>query len=110
MESRQIFGVLKGFREAGEDLGQGMDYEKRKRLSYRLLSLIRTGKIPDFYESLLKLYISRNKPIPDALVSLLNAVDAVEPQAKAYAFMSGFLGQEQAQPVAPMGATSETTS
>jgi CRISPR-associated protein Cas8b1/Cst1 subtype I-B len=110
MESKQIFGILKGFSGAGEDLGQGMDYEKRKRLSYRLLSLIRTGKIPDFYESLLKLYISRNKPIPDALVSLLNAADAVEPQAKAYAFMSGFLGQEQAQPVAPIEATSETTN
>jgi len=110
MESKQIFGILKGFSGAGEDLGQGMDYEKRKRLSYRLLSLIRTGKIPDFYESLLKLYISRNKPIPDALVSLLNAVDAVEPQAKAYAFMSGFLGQEQARPVAPIEATSETTN
>ncbi|MEM3373338.1 MAG: type I-B CRISPR-associated protein Cas8b1/Cst1 [Candidatus Anstonellales archaeon] len=35
MESKQIFGILKGFSDAGENLGQGMDYEKRKRLSYR---------------------------------------------------------------------------
>ncbi len=98
MESKQIFGILKSFSGAGEDLGQGMDYEKRKRLSYRLLSLIRTGKITDFYESLLKLYISRNIPIPDAMISILNVADTIEPEAKAYAFMSGFLGQQQAKP------------
>lgn len=98
MDSKQVYGILKGFSEAGEELGKGMDYEKRKRLSYRLLSLIRTGKIPDFYESLLKLYISRNNPIPDILnilINILNTADVVEPEAKAYAFMSGFLSQLQ---------------
>jgi len=92
MESRMVFGILKGFRENGEVLGKGMDYDKRKRLSYRLLSLIRTYKITDFYEALMKLYISQSKEIPETLVNMLNKEDAIEPEAKAYAFMSGFLG------------------
>ncbi len=107
MESKQVFGILKGFSGAGEELGKGMEYDKRKRLSYRLLSLIRTGKVPDFYESLMKLYISQNKPIPNNLVTILNAVDAVEPEAKAYAFMSGFLGQQQAEAISQAPATTQ---
>ncbi|HWP81830.1 MAG TPA: type I-B CRISPR-associated protein Cas8b1/Cst1 [Bacteroidota bacterium] len=110
MESGHIYHILKGFREAGEYLGQGIQYEDRKRKSYRLISLIRTGKIADFYEALLRLYVSQNKAIPDDLVSILNAADAIEPEAKAYAFMSGFLRQQQAEITESAEAKAEKTS
>jgi uncharacterized protein YehS (DUF1456 family) len=40
----------------------------------------------------MKIYMSQNKVIPESLVSLLNKEDEIGFQARAYAFMSGFLG------------------
>jgi hypothetical protein len=49
------------------------------------------GKYAEFYESIMKLYINSGKPVPDRLLDILNIKDTVDFEAKAYAFMTGFL-------------------
>ncbi len=91
LESKQIYGILQNIRSEGSRFGN-LDYDVRKRKSYVLLSMIRTGRIEEFYDTLMKIYMSQNKVIPESLVSLLNKEDEIGFQARAYAFMSGFLG------------------
>lgn len=95
MDSKTVFGILKSYQNAGESLCHSMDFEKRKRLSYRLLSLIRNGKTEDFYESIMKIFIGQSKAVPDVLVSLLNKEDMIEAESKAYAFMTGFMQDKE---------------
>lgn len=92
MDSRQVYGILKGqfFEKGKQDFGD-LPFDKKERLSYRLLSLIRMGKYGEFYEAIMKLYINVGKPIPETLLGLLNTKDTIDFEAKAYAFMSGFL-------------------
>lgn len=94
LESKQIYGILKNIQSEGSSFGN-VDYDVRKRKSYVLLSMIRNGRIEEFYDTLVKIYMSQNKPIPESLVSLLNKEDEIGFQARAYAFMSGFLGGSQ---------------
>lgn len=99
MDSKQVYGILKGqFFEKGKQDFADLPLDKRERLSYRLLSLIRTGKYAEFYEAIMKLYISAGNPIPETLLGLLNTKDTIDFEAKAYAFMSGFL-QDVKKPV-----------
>lgn len=92
MESKQVYGILKGqFFDKGKLDFYDLPFDKRERLSYRLLSLIRSGKYAEFYEAIMKLYINAGKPIPETLLGLLNRKDTIDFEAKAYAFMSGFL-------------------
>ena len=37
--------------------------------------------------------MSENRPIPDILISFLNKEDSIDFYAKAYAFLTGFLSQ-----------------
>lgn len=95
MDSKQVYGILahqyydKGKNDFNDP--QKWPLEKKQRMSYKLLSLIRTGKYADFYEALMKLYINSGKSIPDSLLGILNIHDTVDFEAKAYAFMTGFL-------------------
>lgn len=91
MESKVVYGILKGVYSSGAAFVSKMDFEKRQRLSYRMLSLIRNGKYADFYDALMKLHIDAGMSIPEILLGILNTQDAIEFEAKAYAFMSGFL-------------------
>lgn len=91
LESKQIYGILRNIQSEGGNFGN-VDYDVRKRKSYILLSMIRNGRIEEFYDIVMKIYMSQNKPIPESLVSLLNGEDEIGFQARAYAFMSGFLG------------------
>jgi len=94
MEAKQVYGILRGFYERGKEdfpTKSEDDLKKKERMAYRLLSLIRMGKYADFYEAIMKLYITSNKPIPETLLGILNQEDAIDFEAKAYAFMSGFL-------------------
>lgn len=92
MDSKQVYGILRGqFFEKGKQDFADLPIDKKERLSYRLLSLIRTGKYAEFYEAIMKLYINAGKPIPEPLLGLLNTKDTIDFEAKAYAFMSGFL-------------------
>jgi CRISPR-associated protein Cst1 len=90
LESKQVFGILNNLRYEGSKF-TNMKYEKRKSLSYVLLSMIRNKKIDGFYDMIVKMYMSENKPIPESLVSILNHKDEIDFQSRAYAFMSGFL-------------------
>lgn len=93
MEPRQIYGILRGFYNIGASLGEPMKLEKRQRLSYRLMSVVRSGKYAEFYDMLMKMYVDYQRPIPPELLSLLNPNDAIEFESKAYALLSGFLGE-----------------
>jgi hypothetical protein len=94
LESKQIYGILRSIQSEGGSFGN-VDYDMRKRKSYVLLSMIRNERIEEFYDIVMKIYMSQNKPIPESLVSLLNGEDEIGFQARAYAFMSGFLGSSQ---------------
>lgn len=91
MDAKQVYGILRGFYERGKDDFSEDDFKKKERMAYRLLSLIRIGKYADFYEAIMKLYITSNKPIPQNLLDILNQESPIDFEAKAYAFMSGFL-------------------
>ncbi len=91
MESKQVYGILKGFHETGKGSFEKMNYKKKERFSYRLISLIRMGKYNEFYEAIMRLYINESRSIPDRLLDLLNPESEIDFESKAYAFMSGFL-------------------
>jgi CRISPR-associated protein Cst1 len=90
LNSNTVYGILKRIKDEGRSFSS-MDYDSRKRKSYILLSMIRNGKIDNFYDILIRIYMSQNKPIPDSLLSLLNPKDELSFQSRAYSFMSGFL-------------------
>lgn len=92
LESKQVFGILNNLREEGSKF-TNLKYEKRKSFSYVLLSMIRNKKIDGFYDLVVKMYMSENKPIPESLISILNHKDEIDFQSRAYAFMSGFLNK-----------------
>lgn len=92
MEPKQVYGILRHqFFAKGEEDFADIPFEKKERLSYRMLSLIRMGKYAEFYEAIMKLYINAGKPIREELLGLLNTKDTIDFEAKAYAFMTGFL-------------------
>lgn len=95
MDSKQVYGILahQFFNRGKEDFNDPREWpiDKKQRLSYRLLSLIRMGKYAEFYESLMKLYINSGKPMPESFLGILNTHDTIDFEAKAYAFMTGFL-------------------
>lgn len=93
LTSKQVYGILESFRKHGEEFAERLSLDERIQKSYKLLSLIRTGKIVDFYDYLLKMYMNDNKPVPDTIISLLNKEDQIDFYSKAYAFMSGFLSE-----------------
>lgn len=95
LDSQKVDDILKSFLEEGKKLNTSQDFKKRIQLSYRLLSLIRAGKYKEFYQDLMKLYISSKRPIPETLIGLLNTQDPIDFEAKAYAFMSGFLQNQE---------------
>jgi CRISPR-associated protein Cst1 len=92
MDSKQVYGILAHqFFDRGKNDFRDLPIDKKERMSYRLLSFIRAGKYADFYEALMKLYINSEKPVPESLLSILNTRDTIDFEAKAYAFMTGFL-------------------
>ena len=92
MEPKQVYGILRHqFFARGEEDFADIPFDKKERLSYRMLSLIRMGKYAEFYEAIMKLYINAGKPIREELLGLLNTNDTIDFEAKAYAFMTGFL-------------------
>jgi hypothetical protein len=93
MDSKQVYGILRGqFFARGEQDFTDLKPDKKKRLSYKLLSLIRMGKYVEFYDEVIRLYINNTeKPIPEVFLGLLNTKDTIDFEAKAYAFMTGFL-------------------
>ncbi len=97
MESRIVHGIINGYARIGKQLGEGIDFERRRRLSYRLLSNIRSGCVEDFYDAIMKLYVDKGLSIPDNMIGLLNREDEIQFEDKAYAFMSGFL-RDQDEP------------
>ena len=92
LSSAQIYGILSGTRKYGNEFAEDIDFDTRKRKSYVLLSMIRNDKIENFYDILLKMYMSVNKPVPTELIAMLNEKDEIGFSTRAYAFMSGFLG------------------
>jgi CRISPR-associated protein Cas8b1/Cst1 subtype I-B len=104
MESKQVYGILRGLYNVGASLGQSMDLERRQRRAYRLMSVVRSGKSAEFYDMLMKLCIDDKRPVPVDLLRLLNPIDDIEFESKAYAVLSGFLGESQPT------ATAETAS
>ncbi len=98
METETVYGILKKFLDEGKKLkleeDPEEDFKKRIRYSYKLLSLIRAGKYVEFYQDVMKLYINSKKPIPENILGLLNPKDIVDFEAKACAFISGFLHKE----------------
>ncbi len=97
MESRTVHGIINGYARIGKQLAEGIDFERRRRLSYRLLSNIRSGCVEDFYDGIMKLYVDKGISIPDNMIGLLNREDEIQFEDKAYAFMSGFL-RDQNEP------------
>lgn len=95
MDSKKVYGILaqQFFNRGKEDFNDLREWpiDKKQRLSYRLLSLVRMGKYAEFYETLMKLYINLGKPMPESFLGLLNTHDTIDFEAKAYAFMTGFL-------------------
>ncbi|AIC16847.1 type I-B CRISPR-associated protein Cas8b1/Cst1 [Nitrososphaera viennensis] len=96
LESKQIYGILKSIQNEGSNFDV-IDYDTRKRKSYSMLSMVRNGRIEDFCDTLMKIYMSQNKPVPDSIIGFLNKEDEIGFQARAYAFMSGFLGGRTSQ-------------
>lgn len=96
LESKQVYGILKSIQNEGSNFDK-IDYEVRKRKSYSMLSMVRNGRIEDFCDTLMKIYMSQNKPVPDSIIGFLNKEDEIGFQARAYAFMSGFLGSKSPQ-------------
>lgn len=97
MESRTVHGIINSYARIGKQLAEEIDFERRRRLSYRLLSNIRSGCVEDFYDGIMKLYIDKGISIPDNMIGLLNREDEIRFEDKAYAFMSGFL-RDQNEP------------
>ena len=97
IESKEVYSIIEQFQYEGKKFQFNTKLEERQQKSYRLLSLIRTGKMMDFYDILMKLYMSENRPIPDILITLLNKEDSIDFSAKAYAFLSGFLSKNNYQ-------------
>ncbi|HEX8137565.1 MAG TPA: type I-B CRISPR-associated protein Cas8b1/Cst1 [Pyrinomonadaceae bacterium] len=95
MESKQVYGILRGLYNVGASLGKPMEMEKRQRLAYRLMAVVRSGKSSEFYDMLMKLCIDSKRPVPATLLGLLNPMDAIEFESKAYAVLSGFLGESR---------------
>jgi CRISPR-associated protein Cas8b1/Cst1 subtype I-B len=96
LESKQVYGILKSIQNEGSSFDK-IDYEVRKRKSYSMLSMVRNGRTEDFCDTLMKIYMSQNKPVPDSIIGFLNKEDEIGFQARAYAFMSGFLGGKTSQ-------------
>ena len=99
LDSKQVFGILRGIQDMGASFVEVINPQTRKNKSFILLSMIRNNRVEDFFNILLNLYMSVNRPVPDALVDLLNTQDIIGFQTKAYAFMSGFLGEQGAKQV-----------
>jgi CRISPR-associated protein Cas8b1/Cst1 subtype I-B len=91
LESREINNILRDIQREGNTFVGEMKFEARKRKSYILLSMIRNSRVEDFYDILMNIYMSQNRPIPGSLIQLLNRSDEIGFRVKAYAFMSGFL-------------------
>lgn len=104
MKPGQVYRILQGFSEAGARLANAATQDlkspdeklkKCQRMAYRLMSIVRSGKYAEFYDMLMKLYVDSGRPIPTNLLGLLNPNDDIEFEAKAYALLSGFLGESQ---------------
>lgn len=95
LTEQQIYGILSGLRSEGESFQEYMDFKKRQRLAYRLLSLIRASNIDEFYSSLLHIYVANDRSPRADLISLLNSKDTINPVTRAYAFMTGFLSPDR---------------
>ena len=94
IEKKKVYGILASTREYGNSFTDDMNYDERKRKSYILLSMIRNDKVEDFFDILLKLYMSVGRPVPDNLIAMLNNEDIIGFRTRAYAFMSGFLSNK----------------
>lgn len=91
MVKKSNYGILKSYQEIGQKDFANFDLDKKKRMSYVLLSLIRNGKSEEFYEKLLKIYMNSDKEIPKEIVNLLTRSSIATFKEKAFAFMTGFL-------------------
>ena len=95
LDSKQVYGILKGLQKDGHSLATKLDKnkgnsKKSKSLSYVLLEAIRNNNMSKFFDILTKLYITNNMPVPDTMISMLNRKDTITMSEKSYAFMSGF--------------------
>ncbi len=94
MDSKMVYGILQSFYQNGRDFEE-IDIERRRRYAFKLLSLIRGRQYHEFCNNILQLYLTIKKaPTGKNLISLLNQKDEIDFEAKAYAFMSGFLSEE----------------
>jgi len=91
MGERGNYGILRKYQEIGQRDFTHFELDKKKRMSYVLLSLIHNNKAEEFYENLLKIYINSDRSIPEEIVGLLSESQAATFKEKAFAFMTGFL-------------------
>jgi len=91
MGERGNYGILRKYQEIGQRDFTHFELEKKKRMSYVLLSLIHNNKAEEFYENLLKIYINSDRSIPEEIVGILSESQAATFKEKAFAFMTGFL-------------------
>ena len=91
LSSNVVYGILNTLKTDGSKLASKINQPKKsKSLSFVLLEAIRNNNTDKFYDVISKLYITNELPIPDGLLSILNQNDAVTPNQRAYAFLSGF--------------------
>jgi CRISPR-associated protein Cst1 len=107
MDSKTVYGILQSFYQNGKDFEE-IDIEKRRRYAFKLLSLIRGRQYNEFCNNILQLYLTIKKaPTGKNLISLLNQEDVIDFEAKAYAFMSGFLSETKGQKIEETSDVSE---
>ncbi|MDI3543329.1 MAG: CRISPR-associated protein Cst1 [Candidatus Atribacteria bacterium] len=96
LNSREIYGILRGVKHCGANSFSVKEIESKKRfhIAQRFLSLIRGARKEDFCNELIRLYIVYEKPIPKEVVSFLYESEVVSFQEKALAFIAGFLNPE----------------
>ena len=94
LESKTVYGTLKRLKDAGQSFSN-IEYKKRKSLSFVLLESIRNNNYTQFYDIITKLYVEKERSIPDDIMLILNYQDPIGTKERAFAFLSGFVSQPQ---------------
>jgi CRISPR-associated protein Cst1 len=96
LNSKQIYGIMRHWEGYGSNFSM-LDLKKRQRISYKLLSAIRSGRKEDFLDYIIKLYVGQGLAVPSDLHFVADDEENFTFERKAYAFIVGFLSESPAQ-------------
>jgi CRISPR-associated protein Cst1 len=109
LSSMKVYRILEGLRDEGSMFVHDLNIKIRRQKAHRLDTKARSNMAEEFYHDLVKLYLSVDKSPPQSLITILNMHDILSFQAKALAFLTGFLAEKPASD-SPYTAVTKSSS